>query len=86
MIERESLYHNFDFYAANLQCGKKNMVPSILTSSPLFVEAKEANETTPDTLSPRVVALLVGIILILTVTAAVTSAYIFIGKQAIKFH
>ena len=62
------------------------MVPSILTSSPLYVEALQANETTPDTLSPRVIALLVGIILILTVTAAVTSAYIFIGKQAIKFH
>ena len=59
------------------------MIPSIHSSSPLYVVPLSPKEPAPELTSPKVIALLIGIILILTVIAVVTSVKIFISKKLI---
>ena len=62
------------------------MIPSIHSSSPLYVVPLTPNEPAPELTSPKMVSLLIGIIIILTVIAVVTSVKIFISKKAIWYH
>ena len=85
MIEHEEGYHQFDYFAAKLQCGQSVPLPNIMTSSPLYVKPIQADEIRAES-SPDIALLLILAIVILTIIAITTTVYIFKGKQAINHH
>ena len=60
-------------------------VPNIVTSSPLYVKAMQADELKQQP-NDHIALLLILTIIVLFIVAITTSVYIFKGKQAINYH